>query len=105
LLRVDIDANEGLEVRAMNLTHAVLEYDTMRFVLVPVIPVLQTPPEPEVHVVMFCGLLFSPQQSCTAVVPGSDLNPAGQVWHPIDPVAFWNVSGGHVKHDVFATAS
>ena len=57
-----------------------------------------------VHVT-FCGLLFSPQQSCTTVVPGSDLNPAGQAWHAADPVAFWNVSRGHVKHDLLATAS
>jgi hypothetical protein len=53
-----------------------------------------------VHVVVICGLLFSPQQSCTAVVPGSALNPTGHVWHPIDPVAFWNVSGGQATQDV-----
>jgi hypothetical protein len=51
------------------------------------------------------GMLFGPQQSCTAVVAGSALNPAGHVWHAIDPVAFWYVSGGHPKHDVLATAS
>jgi len=53
-----------------------------------------------VHVVVICGLLFSPQQSCTAVVPGSDLNPAGQVWHTVDPVTFWNVSGGQATQDL-----
>ncbi len=75
LLRVDIDANEGLGVRAMNLTQAVTEYEAMTFTAAVV------------HVIL-CGLLFSAQQSCTVVVPSRDLKPAGQVWHTVDPVAF-----------------
>jgi hypothetical protein len=31
LFLVDIDANEGFGVRAMNLEHAVVEYDAMTF--------------------------------------------------------------------------
>ncbi len=58
-----------------------------------------------VHVVMFCGKLFSLQQSCTTVVAGSALKPAGHVWHAVDPVAFWNVSGAHDEHDLVASAS
>jgi hypothetical protein len=46
------------------------------------------------------GMLFGPQQSCTAVVAGSALNPAGHVWHAIDPVTFWNVSGGQATQAV-----
>jgi hypothetical protein len=53
----------------------------------------------EAHVT-FIGLLFNPQQSFAAVVPGSDLNPAGQVWHTVDPVAFWNVVGGQATQDL-----
>jgi hypothetical protein len=64
LFLVDIDAKEGLCVRAMNRTHAVVEYATITFVLV--------------HVVSICGLLFSAQQSCSTVVADNDLNPTGQ---------------------------
>jgi hypothetical protein len=67
----------------MNRTHAVVEYDAIKFEFAvpvfPVFPVLQVPAATEVHVVMFCGLLFSAQQSCTVVVPSRDLKPAGQV--------------------------
>ena len=52
---------------------------------------------------MFCGLLFSPQQSADVVVPGSDLNPVGQAVHT-DALAFENVSAAHVEHDVAASA-
>jgi hypothetical protein len=48
------------------------------------------------------GLLFSPQQSCTTVVPGSALNPAGHVAHTVAPVAFWNVSAGHDRQAAVA---
>jgi hypothetical protein len=75
LSRVDIDAKEGLGVRAMNLPHAVFEYDATTF------------SKTVVHGIFF-GLLFNPQQSCTVVVPSRDLNPAGQVWHTVDPVTF-----------------
>jgi hypothetical protein len=37
---------------------------------------------------MFCGKLFSLQQSCTAVVAGSALNPAGHAAHTDAPLAF-----------------
>jgi hypothetical protein len=52
---------------------------------------------------MFCGLLFSPQQSADVVVPASDLNPAGHCVHA-GAEAFENVSAGHVEHDVAASA-
>ena len=52
----------------------------------------------EAHVT-FCGLLFSPQQSCATVVPGSELNPAGQAWHAADPVAFLNVPAAHATQE------
>ena len=86
LVRVDIDANEGLGVSAINLTQEVVEYDAITFVL-DMLDLLQTPP-PVVHDVIFCGLLFHPQQSCTVVVTDSDLNPAGHAWHATDPLAF-----------------
>ncbi len=54
------------------------------------------------HIVMFCGLLFSPQQSVDVVVPGSDLNPAGHCVQA-DAELFENVSAGHVEHDVAAS--
>ena len=47
-------------------------------------------------IVVFFGLLLSPQQSVDVVVPGSDLNPA-------DAEAFENVSAGHVEHEVAAS--
>jgi hypothetical protein len=37
---------------------------------------------------LICGLLLFPQQSCTAVVPVSALNPAGHVAHTDAPLAF-----------------
>ena len=46
---------------------------------------------------MFCGLLFSPQQSSTTVVAGSALNPAGQAVQT-DAELLENVSAGHVEH-------
>jgi hypothetical protein len=49
-------------------------------------------------VVMFCGLLFSPQQSVDVVVPGSALNPAGQ-FVQADAELLENVSAGHVEHN------
>jgi hypothetical protein len=91
LFLVDIDANEGFGVRAMNLAQAVVEYDAMKFV------------KPDIQFVIFCGLLFSPQQSCTVVVPGSAWKPAGQAVHEV-ALAFENVSAGHVLHDVAASA-
>ena len=54
----------------------------------------------------FCGALFNRQQSCTVVVPGSALNPAG---HCVQSIAklLVNVSAGHVEHaalpDIFLT--
>jgi hypothetical protein len=50
-----------------------------------------------VHIVMFCGLLFRPQQSVDVVVPGSALNPAGQ-FVQADAELLENVSAGHVEH-------
>ena len=81
LARVDIDANEGLGVSAMNLTQAVVEYDTMTFVAQP-----YATPDP--HAVPFRGLLLGAQQSCSAVVADSALKPAGHAWHATDPLAF-----------------
>ena len=75
-VRVDIDANEGLVVRAMNLAQAVAECDDMTFT-VHVPSNLHPCTTSVVHCVFFCGLLFSPQQSCTVVVSRMDLNPAG----------------------------
>jgi hypothetical protein len=89
LVLVDIDANEGLGVRAMNLTHTSVEYDA-------------TAP---VHVVIFCGLLFRAQQSVEFAVPTSDLYPAGHCVHTGAPLAFANVSGTQDEHDVVASAS
>ena len=91
LLRVDTDANEGLGVRAMNLTHTAVEYGATN--------------PPEVHVVMFCGLLFSAQQSVEFTVPTSDLYPAGHCVQNAAPLAFANVSGAQDEHDVVASAS
>jgi hypothetical protein len=91
LLRVDTDAKEGLGVRAMNLTHTAVEYGATH--------------PPEVHVVMFCGLLFSAQQSVEFTVPASDLYPAGHCVHRGDPLTFANVSGAQDKHDVVAMES
>jgi hypothetical protein len=64
LFLVDIDANEGFGVRAMNLAQAVLEYDAMTFCILG-------------HV----GILLGLQQSCTVAVPGSAKNPAGHAVH------------------------
>jgi hypothetical protein len=50
-----------------------------------------------VHNVMFCGLLFSPQQSCTTVVPGSASNPAGHAVHTEAALAEY-VFAGHTPH-------
>jgi len=92
LLRVDIDANEGLNVSAMNLAQAVVEYEAMTFTT------------PVAHV-RFCGLLFRAQQSVEFTVPASDLYPAGHGVHRGDPLAFANVSGAQDEHDVVASAS
>ena len=75
LFLVEIDANEGLGVREMNLAQAVVEYEAMTFTA------------PVAHV-RFCGLLLFPQQSCTVVVADKDLNPAGHVAHTEAPLAF-----------------
>ena len=91
LFLVEIDAKEGLGVRAMNLTHTAVEYGATH--------------PPEVHVVMFCGLLLSAQQSVEFTVPTSDLYPAAHCEHRGDPLAFANVSGAHEKQDVLASAS
>jgi hypothetical protein len=91
LSRVDIDANEGLRIRAMNLAQAVVEYEATTF------------NPATVHVVIFCGLLFDPQQSADVVVPASDLNPGGHCVQA-DAFAFENVSAAHVEHDVAANA-
>ena len=58
-----------------------------------------------VHIVMFCGLLFSPQQSCTVVVPDSDLNPAGQAVHAAEALTFENVSAAHVIQELAEIAA
>jgi len=92
LLRVDIDANEGFGVRAMNLAQAVAEYEPITFTVAVV------------HVI-FCGLLFSPQQSVEFTVPTSDLYPTGHCVHSATPLAFANVSAAQDKHDVVAIAS
>jgi hypothetical protein len=91
LFLVEIEANEGLGVRAMNLTHTAVEYGATH--------------PPEVHVVMFCGLLFSAQQSVEFAVPTSDLYPAGHCVQNAAPLAFANVSGAQDEHDVVASAS
>jgi hypothetical protein len=96
LVRVDIDANEGLGVSVMNLTHAVFEYDTTTFSLCPLY---------DVHFVTFCGLLLSAQQSVEFTVPASDLYPAGHCVQNASPLAFANVSGAQDEHDVVASAS
>ena len=90
--RVDIDANEGLGVREMNLAQAVVEYEAMTFTA------------PVAHM-RFCGLLFSAQQSVEFTVPTSDLYPAGHCVHRGAPLAFENVSGAQDEHDVVARAS
>ncbi len=95
LVRVDIDANDGLGISAMYLAQAVVEYDTTTFVTQPYVT-------PDPHAVPFRGLLLSPQQSADVVVPGSALNPAGHCVHA-DAEAFENVSAGHVEHDVAAS--
>ena len=58
-----------------------------------------------VDVVIFCGKLFSPQQSSPVVVADSDLNPAGHWVHDSAPLAFENVSGAQDQHAVAANAS
>ena len=47
---------------------------------------------------MFCGLLFSPQQSADVVVPGSALNPAGQAVQTDAALVLENVSAAHTPH-------
>ena len=47
---------------------------------------------------MFCGLLFSPQQSADFVVPGSALNPAGQAVQTDAALASENESAAHTPH-------
>ena len=49
-----------------------------------------------VHIIC-CGLLFGPQQSCTAVVPGSALNPTGHCVQ-VNCNPFENVSAGQLVH-------
>jgi hypothetical protein len=49
-----------------------------------------------VHIII-CGLLFSPQQSCTPVVPGSALNPTGHCVQ-VNSNPFENVSAGQFVH-------
>ena len=56
------------------------------------------------HNRVFCGLLFSPQQSADVVVPGGALNPAGQAVHAAE-VAFENVSAAHVMHEIAEIAA
>jgi hypothetical protein len=92
LFLVEIDANEGLGVRAMNLAQAVVEYEAMTFTA------------PVVHVI-FCGLLFSAQQSVEFTVPGRDLYPIGHELQDEAVVTFENVSAAQVKHDVVAMES
>ena len=72
LFLVEIDANEGLGVSAMNL----VEYGKM----------------------IFCGLLLSPQQSTDVVVPDRALNPVGQAVQTDAALIFENVSAGHTPH-------
>jgi hypothetical protein len=91
LLRVDIDANEGLGVRAINLAHAVVEYEAIKFTST----VLQTA---VVHSMTLFGLLFQAQQSCDSIVPERDLYPTGHVLHDRAAVAFENVSAAHERH-------
>ena len=91
LVRVDIDANEGLGVRAMNLPQTVVEYDAMTFEVVQIVP--------------FCGLLLSPQQSTDVFVPGSALNPAGQAVQTDAALSFENVSTGHVVQELASVAA
>jgi hypothetical protein len=81
-VRVDIDANEGLGVSAMNLTLTVVEYGRM----------------------VISGLLLSPQQSRDVVVPGSALNPAGQAVQT-DAFAFENVSAAQVVQEIASVAA
>jgi hypothetical protein len=85
LFLVEIDANEGLGVRAMNLAQAVLEYEAMTFTA------------PVVHVI-FCGLLFSAQQSVEFTVPERDLYPIGHELQDEAVVTFENVSAAHGRH-------
>ncbi len=92
LVLVDIDANEGLGVRAMNLAQAVVEYEAMTFTT------------PVAHVI-FCSLLFRAQQSVEFTVPTSDSYPAGHGVQNAAPLAFANVSGAQDEHDVVASAS
>jgi len=47
---------------------------------------------------MFCGLLFSPQQSADVVVPGNALNPAGQAVQTDAALVLENVSAAHTPH-------
>jgi hypothetical protein len=86
LLRVDIDANEGLGVRAKNLAQAVVEYDATTFA------------KTDVQLVKFCGLLLSRQQSTYVVVAGSALKPAGQAVQTDAALVSENVSAGHTPH-------
>jgi len=85
LLRVDMEANEGLGVRAMNLAQAVVEYEAMTFTA------------PVTHV-LFCGLLFRAQQSVEFTVPERDLYPIGHELQDEAVVTFENVSAAHGRH-------
>ncbi len=85
LFLVEIDANEGLGVRAINLVQAVVEYEAMTFTA------------PVVHV-GFCGRLLFPQQSCDSTVPERDLYPIGHELQDEAVVIFENVSAAHARH-------
>jgi hypothetical protein len=93
LFLVDIDANEGFGVRAMNLAQAVVEYDAIPFT------------KTFIHVVTFCGLLLSPQQSTDVFVPDSALNPAGHAVQTDAALSFENVSTGHVVQELASVAA
>jgi hypothetical protein len=89
--RVETEANEGFGVRAINLAHAVVEYEAIKFTST----VLQTA---VVHSMILFGLLFSAQQSCDSIVPERDLYPAGHKLQDDAAVAFENVSAAHERH-------
>ena len=84
LFLVEIDANEGFGVRAMNLAQAVLEYDAMTFTTTAV------------HVVIGCRLLLD--MHVHAACPLTESLPNAHGMHAALPFTGLNVPAAHVVH-------
>ena len=84
LFLVDIDANEGFGVRAMNLAQAVLEYDAITFA------------KTAGHVVISCGLLLD--MHVHVACPLTESLPNWHGVHAVLPFTGLNVPVVHAVH-------